>query len=357
MDNTNNPNPLQPGSITPPTGGLNSTPNITPDPLNQPSINTPSTPSWQNTPMTPDPSTPTPAPVWPSTNEAAIPSSIPSVSTPIQSAPDTSFMNPTPAQTIAQPQPVVDQSFSQTMAPTDPLAALNQTSQTSTIPTLTTTASDTSTLSNPGDLSALDNPMGSPIQPPAIDTPVPSQDSTSTPPWASNTVNNPIPPLSIDQTPVQTPPPATPVEQAPTDLSHLISNPVSPTNETLVVSNVNANPEVPTVPSESHKPIPKWLVGVGIGLLLIVVAASAYFILGIGQPAKTTSIPATQAPAIAQVKPTAPVSTPAVQPQQQSGATESASFGQLQGSTPVSGTQPQATSAAELLKQRQQQGR
>lgn len=83
--------------------------------------------------------------------------------------------------------------------------------------------------------------------------------------------------------------------------------------------------------------------------MLVVAGASGYFILGIGQPPKTpTSIPATQTPKTTrQVKPP-PVATPIPQPSPE--ATGSANFGQLGGAA----ASPQATSAADLLKQRQQ---
>jgi cytoskeletal protein RodZ len=158
-------------------------------------------------------------------------------------------------------------------------------------------------------------------------------------------------------------------DSAPTDLSHLINNPqpetVQPAPETLVVPSAPAaNPEAPTVSTESHKGgIPKWLLGIGGGLLIVVIGASAYFILGVGQPAKTTtSIPATTVSRTAEeVKPAqqpvaAPAATPVAQPAQQPAATGSASFGALQGNNATASAQP--SSAAELLRQRQlQQGK
>ena len=200
-------------------------------------------------------------------------------------------------------------------------------------------------------LSPLDNPWGSPIQPPPINEPqTPTQPS-----WATTTVNPPQP-----EEPVNPAPPA-PSEAAPTDLSHLITNnnpehppATQPAPETLVVpSNTGVAPEVPNIPTENHKGIPKWLIGLGIGLLILVGGASAYFILGIGQPPKTsTSLPATTAPKVSEVKPPPPIPTPATQATPQPSATGSANFGALQ-----DGSAPQATSAADLLRQRQQQRR
>jgi hypothetical protein len=136
---------------------------------------------------------------------------------------------------------------------------------------------------------------------------------------------------------------------APPDLSHLISNNTPASAETLVVPSQTPNPtpDVPTVSAENHKGIPKWLIGVGVGLLVIVAGTSAYFILGIGQPSKTTtSVPAEVSKTTVKTPP--PIATPVPQPTAPA-ATGSANFGELQGS----GTQ-QATSAADLLKQRQQ---
>ena len=117
-------------------------------------------------------------------------------------------------------------------------------------------------------------------------------------------------------------------------------------NETLIVPST-VTPDIPTIPEE-NKGIPKWLIGVGVGILILVAGASAYFILNIGKAPQTpTSAPAqvTQ-----EVQPPAPL--PTTTPQENPSATGSANFGQLEGTA----TQPQATSAADLIRQRQQQG-
>ncbi len=209
--------------------------------------------------------------------------------------------------------------------------------------------------------SPLDNPLGVPPQAPLIDQPQPT---TTQPSWTN------IPSGDTDNQPNTTSNPSIPTEAAPTDLSHLITgnqpeqaNPVSP--ETLVVPPATtAAPEVSNPPAQTHKGIPRWLIGVGIGLLVLVIAASAYFILGIGQPAKTTSLPVETTPKTAAVQTPAPIITPTNAPVAQPAASGSANFGQLGGAgggqSPTPSLPSSASSAAQILlqqqKQRQQQG-
>lgn len=209
--------------------------------------------------------------------------------------------------------------------------------------------------------SPLDNPWGSPVQPPALDgipatppNPMPADNTAGgLPSWLPNSPE----PLPTTQPPSQ-------IEPAPTDLSHLISNnsqsdssqPPSQDPETLVVPPTTPETSA-TIPTENHKSFPKWLIGVGLGLLLVVAGASAYFILGVGQTPKTAdSVPATQETTQQTIKNIAPppVATPASQPV----ASGSANFGELEGDQAApaaanSGATQQATSAAELLRQRQ----
>lgn len=187
-------------------------------------------------------------------------------------------------------------------------------------------------------VSPLDNPWGAPSQPPPLN----GSQAPIQPSWMNT---------STMTSPVETP--VVPTESAPTDLSHLISgnnnasaeSTIAPAETLVMPSALAANPEIPNLPAETHKGIPKWVIGLGTVLLLFVIAASAYFILGIGQPAKpTTSLPATT-----EVKPPVPAAVPTSQPAAEPAASGSANFGELGGS----GT-PQATSAADLLRQRQQ---
>lgn len=348
MDNQNNPNwPNNPTPVPPFNGTTPSTSDYTPlpdqtnttagiPPLNPSPTSQPNSFPSQTANWTPSPQSVTPPPFEPSpnTDNNPFPNPLTSQPTPpFAGQPDT--WNPTPPAQMPTPEP----------------AQVNTVNSTSTFPQ---------------NSSPLDNPWGnqSPIAPQV----------SAQPTWVS--------PEPIPQTPIQSdqPAPATPVwagqpqpnltqpeptltqpDSAPTDLSHLISNnpqldsntnngQLDSTNaQTLVTPSPNGQvPEVPTVPLEEHKGMPKWLIGVGLALLLTVAGASAYFILGIGQhPQSTTSIPAEVSKTTIKTAP--PITTSSPQPTTPA-ATESANFGQLGGSS----TNPPATSAAELLKQRQQ---
>lgn len=264
------------------------------------------------TPVQPDPNIPTVvSPVMP----PVVPQ------TPIQPEPvnqpalDTNFSWPPATQPATQPSPIF---------PTIPPPLPEQTPPTYTDPN----AAAANIAQAP---SSLDNPYGAPVQPPPIDG---GFQNLQTPPSTE---------------PAWSPPAPVPTEQAPTDLSHLISSSepnaqatIQP--ETIVMPQTNT-PNVPIIQTESKGGIPRWVVGLGVGLLIIVAGASAYFILGIGQTPKNTSVPATEAPT------TAPVATPASTPQEAPAATGSANFGQLEGSTST----PRASSAADILRVRQGQ--
>lgn len=156
--------------------------------------------------------------------------------------------------------------------------------------------------------------------------------------------------------------PQVPPEPAPTDLSHLI--PDSPINEQPVYAPSVTQPETlivppdgnqvtPNIPTENnHSKIPKWIIGVGVGLLLIVAGATAYFIWpGFGQQATTADVVTTESlPAtVPSVQQTAPT-TPAINPISGTGS----GFGSVDNSASSSAITPVATSAADLLRRRQQ---
>ncbi len=263
---------------------------------------------------------------------------------PVNPMPDLTNQTPTSAPTPAEPlsstptwppaAPAVQADISFPASPWAP-------SQPNPAPSVTPAAQNTP--------SPLDNPWGAPSHPPPLGG-LNQQTPTTQP-----EITQPFP------NPVQTPPPTQPswmasstptpsnTESAPTDLSQLIASQPSETTplstpETLQVSQSNTlPPEVPTLPQE-HKGIPKWLIGIGIGLLILVLGASAYFILGIGQQKTTTSLPAVTQQTTVKTPP--PIASPIPQPTSPAEATGSSSFGQLGGS---GGTQT-ATRAGDLMK-------
>lgn len=178
------------------------------------------------------------------------------------------------------------------------------------------------------------------------------------------------PPPSPEPQEEQTPPSVESTEPAPTDLSQLTANangqnlepstngngnsvytpPVANT-DTLVVSGAPSNtPD--TLSTEHKKGLPLIAIIGALVVLLIVAGASAYFILGIGQ----AQVPAEQAPS--PVPAATPIETPTPEPSPSD--TESvvnggsSDFGSLTGEEPTTSGVFQATSAADLIKQRQQ---
>lgn len=199
--------------------------------------------------------------------------------------------------------------------------------------------------------SPLDNPWGAPVQTPPFD----QNAQPAQPTWVPTSSNTSVEPAGLsDTTPVQPESPTIQPEPAPTDLSHLISSTSQPDSgqtipsqsPEILVTPSTSTPEVSNLPTEDHKSIPKWLIGIGIGLLIIVLGASAYFILGIGQPNKNTaSVPAQISKPVVKTPP--PIATPIPQTAPTT-ATGSANFGDLQGAPAAS--PKQATRAGDLLK-------
>lgn len=358
MDNSNNPNSLNnpnpvPTFDNPPAGPQPISNTLTtptsatsaPDPINTPL-------AAQSNPVSawpPNISTPTPIantnPTWPP---------------PVNPLPTTPPAEPTLSQTPSFPQENNSSPW-----PNIPSGTPTQPSIPSTFTPPTPAPDNTTTAPN---LSPLDNPWSTPLQTPNIN----GSGQSSQPSWIPDSTNQ-----TTSNSSIPSPQPITPItpevpanmpqtEPAPTDLSHLISNNpegassgglnISDTPATLVVPTQVSGPapEIPTVPTENHKGVPKWLIGVAVGLLILVAGASAYFILGVGQNKQsTTSIPAEVSKTTVNTPP--PIATPTTPPDTTT-ATGSANFGELQGS----GT-PQATSSAtnsiDLLKQRQQQAK
>lgn len=395
MDNPNNPNPAtNPNPISPFGEPLQTPPGSGNLPTSMPTTTQtqPATTEPGPTASAPFPSS-SPVPSWPPASEPAIPSTEPypapafppswplqdttpttpisasSVSGSIGSDPASAWIppasvQPEPAQIPTQPEPTISNPWSNPQSSIDPMSSQQTPALTSSVP------------DEPGPISPPqpqnptqpepDLPLTEPTLPPSGAEPTPtftppaanpaggaSEPSSATSPldnpWGTTPANPAQPSWMNTQTSGM---PPSPTDAAPTDLSHLISNnqqePASiPTAESLVVPTAGVTPEVPNLPTETHKGIPKWLIGLSVGLLIIVLGASAYFILGIGQPSKgTTSLPATTTPQTKQVKPPLPIATASAQPSSTT-ATGSANFGQIGGT-------PSATSAADLIRQRQQ---
>lgn len=350
MDNSNNSN--WPNNPNPTPNGV---PPVAPDPLTANPFSNPAPISDMPSPAPTAIPTSTPSNPWDSV-PAAIPTNMSS------SLPQTPASNINPwdlptSNPMPQTSSPVNSNPWNVPANPDPLASIAQTP--SSLP-----ITPDPVVQDPIPAAPLDNPWSQPAQPAAPVQPIQTDptpiESGSTPTWLPNSPAQapqmPQTPEATQPMPITTP---TQNEPAPTDLSHLLSgnqqsdssaNNMSHTQspETLVVP--PTTPEASsTLPMENHKDIPKWLIGVGVGLLIIVTGASAYFILGVGQPPKTTSVPATQETTQQTIRNVAPavVATSPAPVASQSATT--ANFGQLEGT----GTTQQATSAADLLRQRQ----
>lgn len=301
----------------------------------------------------PTPPTSEPTPTWqppqtqPDLNPTPSPSSDVNLNTPLSS-----FSSPAgagsvqPSSDYTSAPPIDPNSFMNAPQSNPPVENnLPTPPQITTPPTPTQPDPNTQTITPPDDI----------IQPSweGVNThPTPAQK----PPAEGGASQNPF----YQQSSSEAPPIIT--EQAPTDLSHLITDtnefistnvPTNSQPETLVTSNGSV-PETPSTATTSSsaggKGVPKWIFGLGIGLLLAVSGASAYFILGVGQPTQNTSLPATTEEPPQQIKPPPQAITPTPTPQPQE-ATASGNFGDLDG---ASRSSTGATSAAELLRQRQQ---
>lgn len=310
--------------------------------------------------------------IIPPTQDTTTPSSPASNPTPI--TPPQHDLNTEPAPIVEQP----------TYPDPNPIWSPPET------PTMPTWNPEPIPNSQPTPTNPLDNPLNVPTTSPTIDGGLPpvEQPSIQPAPQAANSLDNawpsqetaPLPQPTFtppEPAPMSTTPSLSPqdiygsaplptqepslIESAPTDLSHLIptqqetTEDTTPTYaapvtqpETLIVP--PGNETTPNIPTENESgKLPKWVIGVGVALFLAVVAASGYLILGIGQNQNSgaASIPATQQttqPVL--VTPTnAPIPITSPVP-----ATSSAGFGQISGGTPA----PIATSAADLIRQRQQ---
>lgn len=213
----------------------------------------------------------------------------------------------------------------------------------------------------PVDLGGVGASSSAPVEQPEINLPTSVPETT---PLAQTP-----PPTSFAQVQsLEVPPTLVTPEAAPTDLSHLVET-LAPSNITtlggetvpdLTVPQPQLNSQsVPEVTNSKSNNFPKAALIVGaVVLLLIVLGASAYFILGIGNSQETTSLPIEQAPLSNPPQAIIPV-TPTPEPL----GNYNTSLGSLSGATNSSqlsvpnGTSSAQTSpsALDLIKQRQSQ--
>lgn len=337
-NNPNNPSPLNPGQadlgsvLSPPTTTQDSVSQVDQNPpISQPSPTLPFTSetiSPATTPLDLSSSAPT---ELPSTKEPdSTGASVSSIFPPTTDAPITqSYPNQANLAPTEVPDPLIGSASPQDNGLTPPPSPL---------PTFTPPTTEISNPNLANSQSPTDpnfNWSSSPTQNP------PATEPTSFPQLEPYTTTQPS-----DLTPTHS-------EPAPTDLSHLENQATEPAPsvytpplsqpETLVAQASSTNSEIPNIPTENeHKGIPMWLIGVGVGLFLVVTAASAYFILGVGRAPQPESVPAVTNEEQTLVAPPIVVQTPLPTNPVATSSTE------LEGGTPT-----QATSAADLLRQRQ----
>lgn len=346
MDDQNNPNQPSPNPTFPLANPLPATPsnNSNLDPFPTPQS---TTPTWE--PITPEPPIQSPEnPVLqpnPNTTEPA--------------------WNPQPSAPMAEPpapEPLLENSAPTSVVPTwSP--SINQ--PTAPIPT--------SLEPNLGSIPYV-NPTQEPvtqqavIENPTTPTAIPTFTPTDQPSTLDSSLNptgapNSQPNMNVfPESSTLNPAPQFTAEPAPTDLSQLSGAETQPPPEmyTPPVSN-NENLIIPTSqpsaipenlgPQDPKKSIMPILLIIGGVIVLLVAAASAYFILGIGNPSttETTSLPSQQAPLTNPPRQVVqPTAAPAVE------ATDSASFGSLNGTSEGSTTSSKPASALEAVRQRQQ---
>lgn len=354
----NSTDPNNPSGSVPTTGGqpdLSST-TLSTNPVD---TNQPVTPSFNTTPTNPDQSWST-LPQQPSTGNASI--WTPPTTTPA----DINAYNPTSSVPLVGGSSL-DNPFN---VPTQPPTIDGG------LPPMPTTMPE-SALTPPTPLDT--NPTVISPQTEAVTETLPANPNTAPPTMDNNqgVQSQPTNPFNQPEAPSWQPPiTASSPEPAPTDLSHLI--PDSPTSsvvggqseqpvyappitqpETLIVppDGNEVGPNIPTTEG-GHSKIPKWVIGVGLGLLLAVTGATAYFIWpGFGNTINltpTTDQPATTEQPATIPTPTVPTATPTPILDGSTPDGSGGGFGAVDGSA---NTPTPPTSAADLLRQRQQQGR
>ncbi len=288
-----------------------------------------------------------PVPQSPNSDQPGAFSQSTDTSTPSQVTPSASFMTDNPSQPVA-PLPV---------PPSPGLSSEPQVDNSNwTVPSTPPEGSIPPVVSSQADVNPFVAVNPSPVEPNQGSSP------TSFNPFATPTVGFAASPVS-----------STP-ETVPTDLSNLVNTPseatsyVPQTDTTSSMSTAQPEPLVtnPSLPSEAPQAVsatggaggfPKILIIIGGIVLLVAIAASAYFILGIGKPTEPApdSIPAVQATPTPTSIP-APLAPGTISPTPVS-STSSASFSNLPGTnvtptaTPVAGGSGNAYQR--LLQQRQ----
>lgn len=308
---------------------------------NNPNLQQPDLSSFPPTPQAPSDATASPpspeplpsSPVSPTADSFSTPTSLPDLTSAAQTPPP-------------QPEPIP------TFTSGVPLDTISPPSNTTLPPEGSTPVESgpTPTFTSPAPVPVESGPAENPANSSDFSAPGgfnwPDNQYASSNPNANNSMNIPNPTVGSL------------TEPAPSDLSHLVnaSEEINPAGqepaiplaqpETLVPGGVGTGTEIPNVPTEeTHKNFPKWIIGVGVGLLLAVAGASAYFILGIGKTPPPASIPATTtqentiAPPVIQPTVVPTIAIPTASPSA--------------GVSLPGGSGTQATSAADLLRQRQ----
>lgn len=203
------------------------------------------------------------------------------------------------------------------------------------------------------------NPFASPTEP----TPPAAADAFATAPTSSmDNSGGATDPMASWSSPADssTAPASAPNDSIPTDLSHLAAPAGSeggmvPSSSLPSDSMVVPAPAPEATVNNTSSGFPKWLLIVGGVILILVIGASAYFILGGGKfgQAATVSVPAEQPPLANPPQPIIPTEAPTGE-----NAASQGGFGSLNGteatpSSAASTSSAKTPSAMDLLKQRQ----
>lgn len=381
---TFNPTGTNPTQVPSPTPDLNATPVPDDTTTNLPPVTLPNSPSQFDLNQPPSsilPNEPTIPPTM-DTSTTSPPPPTPNLSASLQNNPFLSSPPPPsnlsglsdsslPAGPQAAPPSAMDQGLSapsfSSPTPSEPQLPANPFSVTQDISQTppNTSLADTN---QPLDLSAY-GIGGSPSTPQEQPVPTWSAPVSETP-----AQTEPIEPTTSSATtptsengPIDLTTPPQNGEAAPTDLSQLAESPTQPppeiynptlsNNDSLVVPPEQKQTGIPETEAEPHKGIPKIAIIGAVVIILVVTAASLYFILGIGRGNETSTTTQNNTPPVTQELPTSsPISEPTPEPTPEPAETPlpsdaSSSFGEINGDT----GNTTGGSAFDLIKQRQQE--